>query len=147
MASTGIGGIERKIKQKQVETDKNISEAFQDLNMLMVKASDMAKLAQGMVERLKEKGDIGISNDETVLFKSYLLKLGMCQGLEDLVTKEKYANESQYHRDLGKEIAIIIKEIMVKNDGIMTLPDIFCAVNRARGLNVRIFCSTNCTIM
>lgn len=136
MASIGIGGIERKIKQKQVETDKNISDAFQDLNMLMAKAGDMAKLAQGMAERLKEKGDIGISQDETVLFKSYLLKLGMSRGLEDLVTKEKYANESQYHRDLAKEIAIIIEDIMIKNGGIMTLPDIFCTVNRARGLNV-----------
>lgn len=136
MASTGIGGIERKNKLRQELEKKNISDAFQDLNKLKEKASDMARLAQGMVERLKEKGNIEISQDETVLLKSCLLKLGIKEGLEDIVTREKYANENQYFRDLGKQIAIIIKDMMAENGGIMALTDVFCAVNRARGFDV-----------
>ncbi|XP_015783316.1 vacuolar protein-sorting-associated protein 36 [Tetranychus urticae] len=134
--SHGIAGIERKIKQQQAETDKNINEAFQDLSRLMEKASDMARLAQGMVQRLKEKGNKEISQDETVLFKSYLLNLGINEGLEDLVTREKYANDSHYYRDLGKQVALVIKPMIEKSDGIMALTDVFCAVNRSRGLDL-----------
>ncbi|XP_053202660.1 vacuolar protein-sorting-associated protein 36-like [Panonychus citri] len=136
MSHIGIAGIERKIKQQQTETDKNISESFQDLNKLMEKAGDMARLAQGMVQLLKEKGNKEISKDETVLFKSYLLNLGINEGLEDLVTREKYANESHYFRDLGKQVALVIKPMIDKSDGIMALADIFCAVNRSRGLDL-----------
>lgn len=136
MARIGIGGIERKIKEKQAETDKHIDEAFEDLHKLISKAKEMTQLAQNIANRLKEKGDKDISEDETVLFKSYLLKLGMSEGLEDIVTRKKYANESAYFRDLGKQVAIIIKPLATTNGGQIALTDTFCAVNRARGLDV-----------
>lgn len=63
-------------KKKRKETDKNISEAFEDLSKLMVKAKEMVELSKSIANKIKDKqGDI--TEDETIRFKSYLLSMGI----------------------------------------------------------------------
>ncbi|EHB18056.1 Vacuolar protein-sorting-associated protein 36 [Heterocephalus glaber] len=72
--AVGIVGIERKLEEKRKETDKNISEAFEDISKFMIKAKEMVELSKSIVNKIKEKqGDI--TKDETIRFKSYLLNM------------------------------------------------------------------------
>ncbi|XP_044735700.1 vacuolar protein-sorting-associated protein 36 [Chrysoperla carnea] len=128
---TGIVGIERSIQKKQEETDKNISIAFQDLSKLMTMAKDMVQLSRNISNKIRERqGDI--TEDETIRFKSYLMGLG----IEDPVTRGEYKNEDQYHKNLARQISTFLTEQVREVGGMMALADVYCRVNRARGLEL-----------
>nr|XP_055173456.1 vacuolar protein-sorting-associated protein 36 isoform X3 [Nyctereutes procyonoides] len=103
--AVGIVGIERKLEEKRKETDKNISEAFEDLSKLMVK---------------------------TIRFKSYLLSMGIANP----VTRETYGSGTQYHMQLAKQLAGILQGPLEERGGIMSLTEVYCLVNRARGMEL-----------
>lgn len=127
----GIVGIERGIQEKQKATDESISVAFQDLNKLMVMAKDMVSLSKNISSKIRDRqGDI--TDDETVKFKSYLMSLGV----DDPVTRDAFNDESDYYRKLAKEIAQIIEKPLTEVGGLMALTDVYCRVNRARGLEL-----------
>ena len=133
----GIVGIERQIKQSQEAADREISESFQDLRKLMEKARDMSTLAKSISNTLKTKSNKEISEDETIVFKSHLLSLGVDGSLgEDPVTRKKFANDSSYYRELARQIATIMKPVLDSRGGQMSLTDVYCTINRARGLEV-----------
>lgn len=128
---TGIVGIERGLEEKHKAASESISVAFQDLNKLMMMAKDMVNLSKSISTKLKEKqGDI--TDDETIKFKSYLLSLGV----EDPVTKDAFTSNIEYFEKLAGEIAQIIEKPLLEVGGIMALPDVYCRVNRARGLEL-----------
>ncbi|KAF5300006.1 hypothetical protein FQR65_LT09262 [Abscondita terminalis] len=128
---TGIAGIERSIQEKQKQTDESITLAFQDLSKLMSMAKDMVNLSRTISTKIREKqGDI--TEDETVRFKSYLLSLG----IEDPVTRDSYKSDNQYYRSLAKQVCDILEAPINEVGGIMALTDVFCRVNRARGLDL-----------
>ncbi|XP_058293926.1 vacuolar protein-sorting-associated protein 36 isoform X2 [Hylobates moloch] len=125
--AVGIVGIERKLEEKRKETDKNISEAFEDLSKLMIKAKEMVELSKSIANKIKDKqGDI--TEDETIRFKSYLLSMGIANP----VTRETYGSGTQYHMQLAKQLAGILQE----RGGIMSLTEVYCLVNRARGMEL-----------
>uniref|UniRef100_A0A8C0B2R1 Vacuolar protein-sorting-associated protein 36 n=1 Tax=Buteo japonicus TaxID=224669 RepID=A0A8C0B2R1_9AVES len=102
--AVGIVGIERKLEEKRKETDKNISEAFEDLSKLMEKAKEMVELSKSIANKIKEKqGDI--TEDETIRFKSYLLSMGIANP----VTRETYGSGTHYHMQLAKQLAGILQ--------------------------------------
>ncbi|XP_050533352.1 vacuolar protein-sorting-associated protein 36 [Daktulosphaira vitifoliae] len=128
---TGIGGIEKNIYEKQKASDVSITEAFKDLNRLMNTAKEMVNLSKNISEKIKDKQGV-ISDDETVQFKSYLLGLGV----DDPVTKSSFTDSNSYFNTLSKEIIKIIHLSLEESGGIMTLPEVYCRVNRARGLDL-----------
>lgn len=128
---TGIVGIERTLQEKQIAADQSISEAFQDLSKLMGMANDMVKLSQHISAKIKDKkGDI--TEDETVRFKSYLLSLG----IDDPVTRDSYKSNKQYYRSLAQEICNVLSDPIEKAGGMMGITDVYCRINRARGLEL-----------
>jgi ESCRT-II complex subunit VPS36 len=59
----------------------------------------------------ERQGDI--TEDETVRFKSYLLSLG----IDDPVTRNDFRSESQYYKELARQLADILEQpIMVMID-------------------------------
>lgn len=128
---TGIGGIEKNIYEKQKASDVSISEAFKDLGRLMITAKDMVILSKNISEKIKEKQG-AISDDETVRFKSYLLGLGV----DDPVTRSSFTNSNSYYITLCKEIIKIIQVSLEEVGGTMALAEVYCRVNRARGLDL-----------
>lgn len=130
----GILGIERKIQERDQKVDLSISQAFNDLKQLMARAQEMSSTAKSIVQRIKERGNRDISDDETVVFKSQLLSLGLGDGLDDPVTRKKFASQNQYYKELGKQVAAIVKPALDK--GQVPLTDVYCMVNRARGLEL-----------
>lgn len=128
---TGIGGIERNIYEKQKASDVSITDAFKDLDRLMITAKDMVSLSKNISEKIKEKQG-AISDDETIQFKSYLLGLGV----DDPVTKSSFSDSNEYYITLSKEIIKIIRDSLEEVGGTMTLAEVYCRVNRARGLDL-----------
>lgn len=128
---TGIVGIERQIQAKHDEADKNISAAFEDLSKLMDMAKEMVALSKSISQKLKEKGS-SLTDDETIMFKSHLLSLG----ISDPVTKSAYASSSTYHRELAKQLAEVLEQPVRDAGGILAMTDVYCRINRARGLEL-----------
>ncbi|XP_070553424.1 vacuolar protein-sorting-associated protein 36-like [Ptychodera flava] len=127
----GIVGIERKLEEKRKETDQNISMAFQDLGKLMDQAKSMVDLSKNIATKIKEKkGDI--TEDETVKFKAYLLSLG----ISNPVTRETHGSGTKYHIELAKQLATMLETPIKENGGMMALTDVYCRVNRARGMEL-----------
>lgn len=129
--AVGIVGIERKIEEKRKETDKNISEAFEDLSKLMVKAKEMVEVSRSIANKIKEKqGDI--SEDETIRFKSYLLSMGIANP----VTRETHGSGTHYHLQLAKQLGDMLQAPLEERGGMMALSEVYCLVNRARGMEL-----------
>ncbi|CAH0759306.1 unnamed protein product [Diatraea saccharalis] len=128
---SGIVGIERSIEEQQKATDQSISVAFQDLTKLMEKAKDMVAISKAISTKIREKqGDI--SEDDTVRFKSYLMSLG----IDDPVTRDAFRSDSDYYMGLAQQICDMMVAVLMDCGGIMSLADVWCRVNRARGLEL-----------
>lgn len=133
----GIGRIETKLKNKLEATDKNISAAFQDLSQLISMAQDMTKISKSIASKIREHGS-QVTTDETVLFKSLLLELGIEQQVDvGVAAKSSYSDSSRYYSDLARQIASIVKPLMERHKrDQMTLSEVYCCFNRARGMQL-----------
>lgn len=128
---TGILGIERDIQAKQEVTSQNISRAFEDLKNLMTLAKEMVSLSKNISNKIKEhSGDI--SADDTTQFRSYLLSLG----IDDPVTRETYGSVTEYHKSLAREVTQALEAAVKEAGGMMLLSEVYCRINRARGLQL-----------
>ncbi|XP_053684843.1 vacuolar protein-sorting-associated protein 36 [Sabethes cyaneus] len=128
---TGIVGIERKLIEKQKQTDENITMAFKDLGKLMEMAKDMVTISKIVSTKIRERqGDI--SEDETVRFKSYLMSLG----IDDPVTRDGTRSNTEYFMKLSQQLCEMLLDPITEAGGMMSLADVYCRVNRARGLEL-----------
>lgn len=128
---TGIVGIERTIQEQHKQTDENITLAFQDLSKLMAMAKDMVAVSKVVSSKIRERqGDI--SEDETVRFKSYLMSLG----IDDPVTRGSSQSNTEYFQRLGNQICEVLLDPITECGGMMSLADVYCRINRARGLEL-----------
>lgn len=128
---TGIVGIERSLQERQKQTDENITLAFKNLSKLMTMAKDLVAISKVISSKIRERhGDI--SDDETVRFKSYLMSLG----IDDPVTRDNAASNSEYYQLLAKQICEMLLDPITDTGGMMSLADVYCRVNRARGLEL-----------
>ncbi|EDO27475.1 predicted protein, partial [Nematostella vectensis] len=127
----GIVGIERKLEQQSKQTDDNINKAFKDLDALMEKAKEMVEIADKVASKLEEKKG-SITEDETVMFKSYLLSMG----IDNPVTRDTVGTGANYHNELAKELGKFLDAIIKDEGGMMALSDVYCRFNRARGMEL-----------
>ncbi|KAK6056370.1 EAP30/Vps36 family protein [Cooperia oncophora] len=131
MRPVGIAGLEKRLAENHQRTHETISQAFEDMSRLMETARDMVNLSKSISEKLRSRrGEI--TEDETIAFKSYLLSLGV----SDPVTKSVYGSGAVYFEKLGDELRTVLLEPLKECGGMMTLPEVFCRVNRARGMEL-----------
>ncbi|CAG0915563.1 unnamed protein product [Notodromas monacha] len=128
--AVGILGIERSIEARHAQTDKNISKAFQDLKVLMTMASEMVNLSKSISQKMRDRKGC-VSEDETVEFKSALLRLGVSNSV---ISDAGAKTGSEYSRGLAKEMCVILTKPLEDSKGIMPLTDAYCVMNRARSL-------------
>jgi len=127
----GITGIQKNMSKKNKADQANISKAFQDLDVLINMAKPMVALSKSISSKIRDKQG-GITEDETVQFKSYLLSLG----IDDPVTKDSAGSDKKYYQGLAQEMFLILDTPVQEAGGMMTLTDAFVRVNRARGLEL-----------
>uniref|UniRef100_H2TUD6 Vacuolar protein-sorting-associated protein 36 n=1 Tax=Takifugu rubripes TaxID=31033 RepID=H2TUD6_TAKRU len=126
--AVGIVGIERKIEERRKETDKNISEVVLKNSKL---AKEMVELSRSIANKIKDKqGDI--TEDETIRFKSYLLSMGIANP----VTRETHGSGTHYHLQLAKQLGTMLQAPLEERGGMMALTEVYCLVNRARGMEL-----------
>ncbi|CAD6188564.1 unnamed protein product [Caenorhabditis auriculariae] len=132
LRSVGIAGIERRLAENHQKTHETITQAFEDMSKLMETARDMVNLSKSISEKVRSrKGEI--TDDETIAFKSYLLSLGVA----DPVTKSAFVgSDTQYFQELAKEISKTLTGPITENGGMMALPEVYCRINRARGMEM-----------
>lgn len=126
--AVGISGIEKRYAENNRKTHETISQAFEDMSRLIESARDMVALSKNITEKVRaRKGEI--SDDETVRFKSYLLSLGV----SDPVTKATFGSGAKFYTKLAEEVSSILSVPLRECGGMMTMPEAYCRVNRARG--------------
>jgi ESCRT-II complex subunit VPS36 len=102
-----------------------MTDAFQDLDRLMTKATEMVKLAESISNKVSKEA----TNDDNELstLRTHLLNLGIASP----VTRGTAG--SIYHQELARELADFLDK-MFKQDDIKSLTDVYCLFNRARGV-------------
>ncbi|KAF9328009.1 hypothetical protein BGZ91_001195 [Linnemannia elongata] len=124
----GISGIMRTVESTKKVADETLSEAFRDLQGLMDKAAEMVALAETISNRLSKSSNV--NNEETATFKTYLLSMGIAAP----VTKDTAG--AVFHKELARELVEFILPIVEREGGTMSLMDIYCVFNRARGVEL-----------
>lgn len=122
----GVSGLIKKTEDLQVKQQESLSDAFQSLDQLISKASEMAKLSETIMAQLKAKEHV--TREENEEFQSVVSSLG----LTSIVTRDTAGQA--YERELAKQLADVAMKLMkLKRLDIMTITDIFCFYNRTRG--------------
>ncbi|CAG8503745.1 14921_t:CDS:10 [Funneliformis caledonium] len=125
----GISGIMRNAEEHNKEQDEYLNQAFKDLESLKTITEKMVNLAQTIINGLnKESAESEASADEVSTFRANLFKLG----ISNPVTKDEAG--SIYHKELARELAEFLENSLDKDNGMMSLTDIYCIFNRARGV-------------
>jgi len=122
-SSAGIKGIIRK-KERDMKEEEKLTDSIKDLSQLMENAGEIVKLTEKYVN--SKEGKTG-GTEEQAQFNSLLQNMGIASP----VTKE--AAGTSYHVQLSRQLADFIKEPLRKSGGMMSLTDVYCIFNRARG--------------
>eukprot|EP00466_Bigelowiella_natans_P021382 jgi/Bigna1/133377/aug1.21_g8085 len=131
--SAGIQGLIKMQKDQAQRAEKNVDEAFHDLDALMGKASVMVDLAKRCSEGMRVRSDT--KKEEHDRFSLMLTDMG----IPNPVTRSSAG--SKYHEQLARQLADFFMQRrgasqetrLAEIGGIITLPDAYCLFNRARG--------------
>ncbi|KAL7330378.1 Vacuolar protein-sorting-associated protein 36 [Mucor circinelloides] len=121
----GISAIEDRIQKTTLEANETMTDAFQDLDRLMMKATEMVKLAEAISNKVSK--DPTNEDNELSTLRTHLLNLGIASP----VTKGSAG--SIYHQELSRELADFLAKFFQKEDDMKSLTDVYCLFNRARG--------------
>lgn len=126
--TAGVAGLMKRVDATQRTADADLSVAFDDLNTLMGKAQEMANLAQGIATRLMTSN--GADPDEREFNKML-----MDMGLTSVVTREMAG--SAYAEELARQLGDFVSKLLERRQTpLLTLADVYCVYNRARGSNL-----------
>ena len=107
-----------------------------DAEQLLQEATELITVIQKYVATLQKNANAANEDDAT---QSTLL-LGMLQdmGMTSALTKHQLRgkNDREYYQLLARQVADFLLPKLPKLGGIMTLTDLFCLMNRARGSNL-----------
>ncbi|CAO3652159.1 unnamed protein product [Cunninghamella echinulata] len=119
----GIQSIEQKIRDTASENRDTMTDAFQDLDRLMATATKMVKLAEQISTKMRETQQ----DKDLSTLRGYLINLG----ISNPVTRDTAG--SIYHQELARELSEFLNKFL-KKDEMKPLTDIYCIINRARGV-------------
>ncbi|KAF7726976.1 hypothetical protein EC973_008171 [Apophysomyces ossiformis] len=118
--------IQDRIEKTTLETNETMADAFQDLDRLMAKATEMVKLAESISNKMTKENS---ENDgDMSKLRGYLLNLGIASP----VTRGSAG--SIYHQELARELAEFLDKFLDKEASMKSLTDVYCIFNRARGV-------------
>ncbi|KAJ6600389.1 vacuolar protein sorting-associated protein 36 [Mycena vulgaris] len=134
---SGISGILRTVESSAQGRATDMSDAFQDLEALMVKAKDMVRLAGDLNERLTaaSASATAAEPEEATFIRSSLSQLGL-QMADAPVTLDMMTDERRWVEQLARELAAVLQgpRGMMRERGIIALDEVWGGWNRARGV-------------
>ncbi|KAF7296548.1 GLUE N-terminal domain-containing protein [Mycena chlorophos] len=146
-AASGINGILKAVESNAEGRSANMSEAFQDLEALMVKAADMVRLAGDLNERLtavtaapNALGSSVPEPEEATFIRSSLAQLGLHIS-NTPVTQDMIQDERRWLESLARELAAVLqggsgsgRGGLLRDRGVIALDEVWGGWNRARGV-------------
>lgn len=137
-SDAGVAGILRRQERDSAAADRDLSEAFADLNALKEKASAMVSLASKLKAAVARSEGGADDKRATEDVHGWLLSLG----IDSPVTKESAG--ALYHQQLSRQLAdfLLVPPTGDKSShgapltaagGMLSLVDAWCIYNRARG--------------
>ncbi|KAJ7622529.1 EAP30/Vps36 family-domain-containing protein [Roridomyces roridus] len=153
-ARSGITGILRTVETAAQGRESDMTDAFQDLEALSVKARDMVKLAAELNERLTAASaatsagstispSSGAEPEEATFIRSSLSQLGL-EMANAPVTLDMMKDERRWVEELARELAGVLQgktttgreaaKGMMRERGIIALDEVWGGWNRARGV-------------
>ena len=127
----GIAGLERRGIELRKNNEVVLGNAFEDLEALMASAKEIVALAETFANKSPDSG----TEAANALLQESATALGMVTTKEML--KSSAGSDSLYLSELSRNLAEYLtddaKGILHKEGGIMSLVDLWCVFNRARG--------------
>mmetsp|Transcript_15225 Transcript_15225/g.45951 ORF Transcript_15225/g.45951 Transcript_15225/m.45951 type:complete len:422 (+) Transcript_15225:178-1443(+) len=131
VAASGVAALLEREQQRVAASDRVMDTALHDLQALMGQAQDMVALAEQFRAALARQP---LENADEEVVANGLAEDLVSMGIAAPVTKE--AAGRQYHVRLARELAAFLATPMERAGGLLTLPDVYCLFNRARGLEL-----------
>lgn len=57
-------------------------------------------------------------------------------GIDDPVVKDNFSSSSEYYDSLARQLTEFLLDALTESGGMMSLADVYCRVNRARGMEL-----------
>ena len=125
----GIGAVVNSLDTSNTKINSTLDEAFVDLENLMLKITEIVQLAK-VIEKRMDSNEA--STQERSDFQRCIKEIGILQP----VTKNAITDVS-FHKELAQELCGFLAALFEKNKtNMMTLCDIYCFFNRARGVSL-----------
>eukprot|EP01006_Ploeotia_vitrea_P048192 TRINITY_DN67207_c6_g2_i2.p1 TRINITY_DN67207_c6_g2~~TRINITY_DN67207_c6_g2_i2.p1 ORF type:complete len:495 (+),score=42.23 TRINITY_DN67207_c6_g2_i2:44-1528(+) len=128
-SSAGVSGIVRHIETEQRKTETTINEAFDDLKSLMDNAGALVSIANKF-NQMKSK----MSETEQDEYDEWMTNLGIVAPVSKATMGKGAANE--FHAQLARQLCDFLIEPLNRKNGTLSLVDVFCLYNRARGTDL-----------
>lgn len=132
--NAGVGGIIRKQEKSLESVDQLTKSALSDLDALMNRAREVISVVQRYAAYVAEDAgnETASLNTETNEMENILQSIGIVSP----ITKSTAGR--QYHDQLARQIAdlLLIDRRLERLGGLVTLPDLYCLINRARGTSL-----------
>lgn len=126
----GVAGLMKTVDASQKVAASNLNLAFDDLDALMSKAGEMAKLAETISSKLINKTET-VDDAQESEFKMILQEMGITSA----VTRDMAG--STFVTELARQLSeSVLRLLEVRKSVLVTLADVYCVYNRARGSNL-----------
>ncbi|KAG2455075.1 hypothetical protein HYH02_000897 [Chlamydomonas schloesseri] len=136
----GVAGIMMREQQKTEQSGRAVEQAFKDLSALMASAASMVALAEkfrgvlaaGAAEAAAAAGaGAGAGGEDPLLLDLETQQQLIALGISSPVTRETAG--ARYHTELSRQLADFLEGPLQRCGGMVSLPDVYCLFNRARG--------------
>ncbi|GLC37231.1 hypothetical protein PLESTB_001145500 [Pleodorina starrii] len=139
----GVAGIVKREQQKTEESGRAVEQAFRDLSALMSSAAAMVALAEKFRGVMAADGSGGggvggvgggggvVGGEDPLLMDLETQQQLISLGISSPVTRESAG--ARYHIELCRQLADFLHLPLQRCGGLISLPDVYCLFNRARG--------------
>eukprot|EP00501_MAST-03F_sp_TOSAG23-6_P002387 GSMAST32.ASY1.ANO1.2493.1 assembled CDS len=129
-AFAGIGGLQFKQKQEEQKGKRLAGSAFQDLDSLMAKAREVVQVAERVAQLSSRENSDDVSAEEQAEFSSLVRSVGIASP----VTRDSMGTGGDlFYSELARQLSGFIVKPIDSAGGMLSLMDIYCMYNRARG--------------
>ena len=132
----GVDAILKANEAKHKQASKVADKAFHDndVESLMKEGAELVAIIQSYVKTLEKQHSNNNNNDET---PHELANMLSHMGMTSALTKHQSTDEKDYYNKLARHVCdFIYPKILQDSGGMMTLTDVYCLYNRARGTNM-----------
>ena len=124
----GIGGVFRRAQDKENAVTRSL--AFTDLEGLMENAASLVRFLDRQLPVLAAAGGEMSSSAENSSVRTLMSELGLTNAVS------KRLSGTKFHTELARELADFLGPLLQEAGGVLTLTDVYCMYNRARGVDL-----------